>query len=133
VCVVEAWRTRKLAARLAHDVTPHHAPHAPHRFDAEFIVTRAPGRLDVMGGIADYSGSLVLQMPIAEACHVALQLHDVREQPVWRHVQVCAGRLRVRVCARVRGAWWCVRACVRASRQHVRGAAAASPPCARAP
>lgn len=26
----------------------------------------APGRLDVMGGIADYSGSLVLQMPIAE-------------------------------------------------------------------
>lgn len=29
--------------------------------------------MDVMGGIADYSGSLVLQMPIAEACHVALQ------------------------------------------------------------
>jgi len=25
-------------------------------------VTRAPGRLDVMGGIADYSGSLVLQV-----------------------------------------------------------------------
>ncbi|NMC07253.1 MAG: galactokinase, partial [Candidatus Lokiarchaeota archaeon] len=24
----------------------------------------APGRLDVMGGIADYSGSLVLEMPI---------------------------------------------------------------------
>ena len=24
---------------------------------------------------ADYSGSLVLQLPIAEACHVALQLH----------------------------------------------------------
>ena len=38
------------------------------------VVSRAPGRLDVMGGIADYSGSLVLQMPIAEACHVALQL-----------------------------------------------------------
>jgi len=36
-------------------------------------VTRAPGRLDFMGGIADYSGSLVLQMPIAEACHVAAQ------------------------------------------------------------
>lgn len=36
-------------------------------------VSRAPGRLDVMGGIADYSGSLVLQMPLAEACHVALQ------------------------------------------------------------
>jgi hypothetical protein len=26
----------------------------------------APGRLDAMGGIADYSGSWVLQMPIAE-------------------------------------------------------------------
>lgn len=25
-------------------------------------MTRAPGRLDVMGGIADYSGSLVLQV-----------------------------------------------------------------------
>jgi hypothetical protein len=25
-------------------------------------VARAPGRLDVMGGIADYSGSLVLQV-----------------------------------------------------------------------
>lgn len=39
----------------------------------ELIVTRAPGRLDVMGGIADYSGSLVLQLPIAEATLVALQ------------------------------------------------------------
>ena len=38
-------------------------------------VARAPGRLDVMGGIADYSGSLVLQMPISEATLVALQLH----------------------------------------------------------
>jgi L-arabinokinase len=40
----------------------------------ELIIARAPGRLDVMGGIADYSGSLVLQMPIAEATLVALQL-----------------------------------------------------------
>ena len=37
-------------------------------------VARAPGRLDVMGGIADYSGSLVLQMPIAEATLAAAQL-----------------------------------------------------------
>jgi L-arabinokinase len=37
-------------------------------------VARAPGRLDVMGGIADYSGSLVLQWPIAEATHAAVQL-----------------------------------------------------------
>lgn len=41
--------------------------------DRPLVVTRAPGRLDVMGGIADYSGSLVLQLPIREAAHVALQ------------------------------------------------------------
>lgn len=28
----------------------------------EIFVSRAPGRLDVIGGIADYSGSLVLQV-----------------------------------------------------------------------
>jgi galactokinase len=37
------------------------------------IVTRAPARLDVMGGIADYSGSLVLELPLARATWVALQ------------------------------------------------------------
>jgi L-arabinokinase len=36
-------------------------------------IARAPGRLDVMGGIADYSGSLVLQWPIAEATFAAVQ------------------------------------------------------------
>jgi galactokinase len=36
-------------------------------------VARAPGRLDVMGGIADYSGSLVLQLPTQEATFVAAQ------------------------------------------------------------
>ena len=44
--------------------------------DETIIVTRAPGRLDVMGGIADYSGSLVLQLPIRNATHVALQRSD---------------------------------------------------------
>jgi L-arabinokinase len=39
----------------------------------DVIITRAPGRLDVMGGVADYSGSLVLQLPIADATHVAIQ------------------------------------------------------------
>src|SRR5215510_14701993 len=39
----------------------------------ELIVTRAPGRIDLMGGIADYSGSLVLPLPIANATHCALQ------------------------------------------------------------
>lgn len=31
-------------------------------WEEEIYVARAPGRLDVMGGIADYSGSLVLQV-----------------------------------------------------------------------
>ena len=35
----------------------------------EVFVARAPGRLDLMGGIADYSGSLVLELPIAAATH----------------------------------------------------------------
>ena len=39
----------------------------------EVVVARAPGRLDVMGGIADYSGSLVLQLPIREATFAAVQ------------------------------------------------------------
>lgn len=39
----------------------------------------APGRLDVMGGIADYSGSLVLEMPIdrGTTARVALRSDDV--------------------------------------------------------
>jgi L-arabinokinase len=39
----------------------------------DVFVARAPGRLDVMGGIADYSGSLVLQLPIREAVFAAVQ------------------------------------------------------------
>ena len=46
---------------------------------ADLIVTRAPGRLDVMGGIADYSGSHVLEFPIAEATFVALQPNNERQ------------------------------------------------------
>src|SRR3989440_5804969 len=42
----------------------------------DLIVTRAPGRLDLMGGIADYSGSLVLQWPIDSAVHTAIQRHS---------------------------------------------------------
>ncbi|HSI85561.1 MAG: galactokinase [Candidatus Methylacidiphilales bacterium] len=32
----------------------------------------APGRLDFLGGVADYSGSLVLQSPISTTTHVAI-------------------------------------------------------------
>ena len=43
---------------------------------ASVSIARAPGRLDVMGGIADYSGSLVLERPIAEATWAAVQRID---------------------------------------------------------
>jgi galactokinase len=41
--------------------------------DGPVFVARAPGRLDIMGGIADYSGALVLQWPIREATRVAVR------------------------------------------------------------
>eukprot|EP00850_Spirogloea_muscicola_P015687 SM000122S25794 [mRNA] locus=s122:376915:386453:+ [translate_table: standard] len=56
-------------------------------WEEDVYVTRAPGRLDVMGGIADYSGSLVLQMPIKEACHVALQRNALETQKLWKHTE----------------------------------------------
>ncbi len=34
---------------------------------------RAPGRLDLMGGIADYSGALVLELPLGVATYAAMQ------------------------------------------------------------
>ena len=39
---------------------------------APLFFARAPGRLDVMGGIADYSGSLVLQLPLSVATTAVL-------------------------------------------------------------
>lgn len=44
--------------------------------DVPVYIARAPGRLDVMGGIADYSGSLVAEMPIAQAAICACQRDD---------------------------------------------------------
>ena len=72
------------AARLPNQL-PNEAQIAAELFSwsKSFHVSRAPGRLDVMGGIADYSGARVLQMPIAEACLVALQV-----QPESRSVRV---------------------------------------------
>lgn len=59
----------------------HASPELKSFFDpqTELTIARAPGRLDVMGGIADYSGSLVLELPIAEATLVALQKQDARQ------------------------------------------------------
>lgn len=59
------------------DDLPHHPePAARGLFDPgrEIIVTRAPGRLDVLGGIADYSGAMVLEWPLREATLCALQV-----------------------------------------------------------
>jgi galactokinase len=60
---------------LLRNLGQHPFPEVRSLFDPEqkLIVTRAPGRLDVMGGIADYSGSMVLELPIREATFVALQ------------------------------------------------------------
>ncbi|HMK20201.1 MAG TPA: galactokinase family protein [Chitinophagaceae bacterium] len=41
--------------------------------EEKIISATAPGRIDVMGGIADYSGSLLLQMPIKQTTTVSIQ------------------------------------------------------------
>src|SRR6187399_1742137 len=41
--------------------------------EEKIISATAPGRMDVMGGIADYSGSLLLQMPIRQTTTVSVQ------------------------------------------------------------
>lgn len=50
-----------------------HALFAP---DEPVVVARAPGRFDVLGGIADYAGGLVLGLPIRAAALVAVQAAD---------------------------------------------------------
>jgi galactokinase len=65
---------------LVNSLATHPFPPAREVFDveADLIVSRAPGRLDVMGGIADYSGSHVLEFPIVEATFAAVQLKSER-------------------------------------------------------
>ena len=41
--------------------------------EEKIISATAPGRMDVMGGIADYSGSLLLEMPIKQTTTVSIQ------------------------------------------------------------
>jgi L-arabinokinase len=43
---------------------------------APLYIARAPGRLDLMGGISDYSGGLCLEWPLQVATHCALQLNN---------------------------------------------------------
>src|SRR5205807_8709268 len=44
--------------------------------DAPVYIARAPGRLDVMGGIADYSGARVLELPLECSTAALLQAQD---------------------------------------------------------
>jgi len=49
---------------------------APARFfapDRPVVVARAPARLDVLGGIADYSGATVLELPLDRSARMAAQ------------------------------------------------------------
>lgn len=62
---------------------------------APIHVARAPGRLDVMGGIADYSGSLVLQLPIRQAARVAVQPRADRRLRVLTRGDMPPGRRAV--------------------------------------
>ena len=61
-----------LIARVRDELSSSFAPGKPIR------ISRSPGRLDVMGGIADYTGSLVCEMPLDRAAAVALQARDDR-------------------------------------------------------
>jgi L-arabinokinase len=65
-------RTADLAT-FPHAVNQHRDFFNPAR---RVLAARAPGRLDLMGGIADYSGALVLQLPLACATWVAVQPAD---------------------------------------------------------
>lgn len=40
------------------------------------VYASSPGRMDVMGGFSDYSGGLVLQMPITNTTHVSITLRQ---------------------------------------------------------
>ena len=48
------------------------------------VFGEAPGRLDFMGGVADYSGSLVLEMPLSRTTRVTLKEQAAREWVCWR-------------------------------------------------
>src|SRR4051812_6937213 len=66
-----------LLARVRAELSADFVPGRPIR------VARAPGRLDVMGGIADYTGSMVCEMPLACAAAVAVQDRDDEQVQVF--------------------------------------------------
>lgn len=62
-----------LLSRLKAELSAEFDPIRPLR------ISRAPGRLDVMGGIADYTGSLVCEMTLDRAAAIALQPRTDRQ------------------------------------------------------
>ncbi len=51
----------------------------------DVAIARAPARLDLMGGIADYSGSVVLEGTLAEAAIVGLQRRGDDRVRIWSY------------------------------------------------
>src|SRR3712207_1935675 len=66
-----------LLSRVRAELAADFAPSRPIR------VSRAPGRLDVMGGIADYTGSLVCELPLDRAAAVLVQPRTDRNVQVF--------------------------------------------------
>ncbi len=64
---------RRCAAELSSDFA----------FDRPVMVSRAPGRLDVMGGIADYTGSMVCEFPLDRETVVISQERADRELQIF--------------------------------------------------
>ncbi|HEY1922874.1 MAG TPA: hypothetical protein VGG44_08905, partial [Tepidisphaeraceae bacterium] len=64
---------RRVRAELAADFVP----------NRPIRISRAPGRLDVMGGIADYTGSLICETTLDRAAAIALQRRDDRNVQIF--------------------------------------------------
>ena len=52
---------------------------------AECFIARAPGRIDVMGGVGDYSGSVVLEGTLAEAAFAAVHPRTDGQLRLWSY------------------------------------------------
>jgi L-arabinokinase len=63
----------ELGELLARVTEAEPAPQLDLERERPIVVARAPGRLDLMGGIADYSGSLTLELPTREATLALVQ------------------------------------------------------------
>jgi L-arabinokinase len=64
----------ELLAKIKADAHP-----VIHRDGKDVFLARAPGRLDVLGGVANTTGALVCQYPLAVATAVAVQRRDDRK------------------------------------------------------